>query len=167
MKWKMVNCKWTIQSGYTLIEILVALTIVGILFGFGYVNFRDFSRRQALAGVVKQIQGDLRLAQQMALSGQKPSDLSCGTLDGIRFGITPPSVYRLRAQCNGAAGFIYKEVTLPGGITITPDGATNPIIFKVLGRGTNIVSPAAVITLTQTGTNATAIITVASGGEIQ
>ena len=39
------------NAAYTLIEILVALTIVGLIFGIGYVNFRDFARRQALAGI--------------------------------------------------------------------------------------------------------------------
>ena len=66
------------KSGFTLIEILVSMTIIGFLFSFGYASFRDFSRRQALAGVVKQVQGDLRLAQQKALSGEKPS--GCTTL---------------------------------------------------------------------------------------
>jgi prepilin-type N-terminal cleavage/methylation domain-containing protein len=151
---------------YTLIEVLVSLTIVGILFGFGYASYRNFSRRQALAGVVKQIQGDIRLTQQMALSGQKPTDLSCGTLDGMRFEITPPVTYGLRAQCDGAAGYSFKEVILPGDITITA-GSTNPIIFKVLGQGTNLPAEGVTITLNQTGTSTPAYVYVTQVGEIK
>ena len=54
---------WKIRNGYTLIEILVALTIIGLLFSFGYVSFRDYSRRQAVSDAVKTMQGDLRLAE--------------------------------------------------------------------------------------------------------
>ena len=72
------------NSAYTLIEILVGLTIVGLLFGFGFVSFRDFSRRQTLAGSAKKVQGDLRLTQESALSGKKPSDFDCN----------PPTFYQ-------------------------------------------------------------------------
>jgi prepilin-type N-terminal cleavage/methylation domain-containing protein len=150
--------KW--QNGYTLIEILVALTIIGILFGFGYVNFRDFSRRQALAGVVKQVQGDLRLAQQMALSGQKPAD--CGsTLNGYNFNVILPNEYKIVANCSGTTPDSAKDVFLPEGINF--DSASS-VLFKVLGQGT---SGGAMITLIQTSTNASAVIMVDPGGNIQ
>lgn len=160
--------KW--QKAYTLIEILVALTIIGLLFGIGYVNFRDFSRRQAIAGAGKLLQGDLRLAQQLALSGQKPVDPACNdpnTLDGYRFGVVSSTQYRLRADCSGGAAAVLKLVTLPDGITMSLP-SPNPIIFKVLGAGTNIPSGTnATIVLTQVGTANTFTVTIGSGGEIQ
>ena len=76
---KQVSDRMTLmrQNGYTLIEILVVITIMATLFGFGYANFRDFSRRQALQGAVKQVQGSLRKVQQSAISGVKPNDPKC------------------------------------------------------------------------------------------
>ena len=59
-----------IQKGYTLIELLVGISIIAIIFGVGFVSYREFSRRQSLTGVTKQLVGDLRLAQQLALTGQ-------------------------------------------------------------------------------------------------
>lgn len=171
MAWKMINSKWKIQlgAGYTLIEILVTLTIIGILFSFGYVNFRDFSRRQALVGVVKQIQGDLRLAQQDALSGQKPDDLKCispNTLSGYNFSVVSSGEYEIRAVCSGGiAGNPEKNVILPSDITITTE--LNPIFFKILGQGTNISGAEVKLTLTQTGTDNSGTVTVTSGGEIK
>jgi len=178
-KWQMKNVKLQIQSAYTLIEILVAITIIGLLFNVGYANFRAFSQRQALSGIIKQIQGDLRLAQQMALSGQKPQGpdaLACQTnsLDGIQFGMTTsaPYLYRIRALC-GSGGTntlpIIKEFDFPSDVTPSPvTFSPNPIIFKVLGNGTNIpAGGSVVITLTQVGTNNKATITVTSGGAIQ
>lgn len=165
------------KKGYTLIEILIVLGIMGILFSVGFAGFRDFSRRQVLAGVVKQIQGDIRSAQQMALSGQKPSGLSCRTenLNGIYFGITdnPNYLYRIGAVCGDDPAEtsypILKEVNLPSGISVNMATlGVNPIVFKVLGQGTNIPQGVSVvISLTQTGTGNTGAVTVTSGGEIK
>lgn len=161
--------KW--QKGYTLIEILVGLTIVGILFAVGYVNFRDFSRRQALAGAAKILQGDIRLAQQQALSGQKPDDPKCNDpniLNGFNFDVISSGEYKIYANCTGGnVSEATKDVVLPSNILITKP-VPNPIIFKVLGSGTNIPDGTpATITLTQANTGNTLSITIGSGGEVQ
>src|SRR5512146_288376 len=149
------------NAGYTLIELLVGLTIIGVLFTIGYISFRDFSRRQALAGLVKTVQGDVRLTQQMALSGQKPDDPKCNapnTLTGYNFQTVSPSEYQIIAGCSGGNGIPSvpaKDVTLPDGITLS--SSLNPIFFKVLGQGTNIANGGdAVLTFTQSATNNTA-----------
>lgn len=152
------------NAGYTLIEILVTLTIVGILFGFGYASFRDFARRQQVAGITKQIQGDLRLAQQMALSGQKPVS-GCSTLSGIRFRIDSAASYLLEYMCAGVAiSPSIKNVNLSGVLFSSP--LPSPIQFNVLGNG-NSLGADELITLVQTGTNNTATVTVTKGGEIK
>ena len=155
------------NAAYTLIEILVALTIVGLIFGIGYVNFRDFSRRQALAGTARSIMGDLRLAQEQALAGKKPVSAFCDSpnqLNGYNFRVINASSYRLAANCSGG-NVETKLVTLPADITISSP-SPNPITFKILGQGTNL-SADATITLTQTGTSNTRSITVTTGGEIK
>lgn len=157
-----------LTSAYTFIEILVALTIVSLIFSIGYVSFRDFSRRQALAGVVRSIRGDLRLAQGQAISGQKPSDISCdspSTLSGYYFDIVSANNYRLVAQCSGG-NVVSKEVTIAADIFLSSN--QDPIVFKVLGQGTNVPQATpAIITLTQSGTLNIATITVSSTGEIK
>lgn len=157
------------ESGYTLIEILVGLTIIGLLFGLGYVNFRDFSRRQSIAGAAKKIQGDLSLTQQLALSGQKPEDIKCNPpnlLGSYDFRILPPNEYVIDANCTG--GIVNsKDVTVSPDITISSSGG-NTISFKVLGQGTNIESGQRItLTLTQAGTNNTSSIVVEAGGNLQ
>src|SRR3972149_11768986 len=149
----------TTQSAYTLIEILVALTIVGLIFGIGYVGSRDFSRRQALAGTARSMVGDLRLAQEQALSGKKPADIFCNDpnrLNGYDFRVTGATTYVLEANCTG--GVVQtKSVSLPTDVALSTP-SPNPITFKILGQGTNIPATAT-ITLTQTGTsNSRAII---------
>lgn len=155
------------SAGYTLIEILVSLTIVGLIFSIGYVNFRDFSRRQALAGVARAIKGDLRLAQEQALAGKKPTSASCNSpnqLNGFNFMVVSAQSYRLEANCSGGV-VTTKTVTLPTDISISTP-SPNPITFKILGQGTNL-SADATLTLTQARTTNTTIITVTSGGEIK
>lgn len=157
-----------LTSAYTFIEILVALTIVSLIFGIGYVSFRDFSRRQALQGVVRTIRGDLRLAQEQAISGQKPQDVFCDspdTLSGFYFDLITPNNYRLVAQCSGG-NVTSKDVSIAADISITSN--QDPIVFKVLGQGTNVPQATpAIITLTQAGTSNRATITITSTGEIK
>lgn len=158
------------KNGYTLIEILVGLTIIGLLFSFGFVSFRDFSRRQALKGVSSSLQGDLRLAQSYAIAGQKPDSVLCDspdTLSGYYLRIVSSSEYRIEANCSGGT-VIIKTHDLPDGVIIsTPN--PNPILFKILGQGTNILSnqDPVIITLTQSGTNTTTTVTITGGGEIK
>ena len=160
------------SKGYTLIEILVGLTIISLLFSMGFVSYRDFSRRQALNGAAKTVQGDLRLTQQQALSGQKPDDGNCNTpnlLNGYNFRVDSSSSYAVEAACSGGGGtnVEVKSVDLPSGVSISTP-SPNPILFKVLGQGTNIASGgSAVVTLTQTGVSSPITITITAGGEIK
>ncbi len=151
-------------SAYTLIEILVGITIIGLIFGFGYVSFREFSRRQALSGAAKEIKGDLRLAQALALSGDKPESCT-GLLNGFNFRVESASSYKIEADC-GTQVYEDKTVDMPDGVSISIP-SPNPVLFKVLGQGTNIVlGGSAVITLTQAGTGLTLVVTITDGGEI-
>jgi len=155
-------------AGYTLIEILVVLTVIGLLFGLGYANFRDFSRRQAVNDAVKLIQGDLRLAQSDAITGQKPVP-GCGTsntLNSYTFRVISASEYKIEADCGVAPAPSVKDVYLPSGITVlTP--LPVPLAFKVLGQGTDVGSSDWTLTLKQDGTANKATVTVTSGGEIK
>ncbi len=159
-------------KGYSLIEILVVLSILGILFAAGYANFRDFARRQTVSNAAKGIAGDLRLAQQMALSGQKPSDSNCtgaNVLNGFKFEVISSDHYEIRAICSGVnPPPATKDVILAAGVEIaTPFPSPNPIIFKVLGNGTNIGATNATLRVRQTVTGATQDIIITSGGRIQ
>lgn len=154
-------------KGYTLIEILIVLTIVGLLFSVGYASYRDFSRRQTLAGVAKTLQGDLRKAQQNAMSGIKPTGNMCNdpnTLSGYSFDIYSNGRYQINALCTGGA-IVTNDITLSSDITIA--SSLDPILFKVLGSGTNIPEGGAVITLTQISTGNTQTVLVGTGGDVK
>lgn len=154
-------------KGYTLIELLVGITIVSVIFGVGLAGYRDFSRRQALTGVTKQIKADLRVIQQLAITGQKPDGVSCETLNSYTFLRTSSSTYDLVANCVSGAGVasspVYKSVDLGTDITFT---STNPsFLFKVLGQGTNLVADNTITITHVSGTQSTIVIGV--GGDIR
>ena len=148
------------NHAYTLIELLVGISIISIIFSVGFASYRDFSRRQALTGITKAIVSDLRLIQQKSLSGEKPS--SCTTLSGYQLDITSTTTYNLVADCS--TNVVVKTVDLTeAGVTISSN--TDPIIFKVLGQGTNLTSEAT-ITITNPKMNKSSSVIVGIGGDV-
>lgn len=158
------------RKGFTLIEVLVSLTVIGLLFGFGFVSFRDFSRRQQLEGTARSLKGELRLAQSKASAGEKPNNLKCNglnTLSSYSFRIINSTSYKIAANClGGSVDILDSPKSLPDGIFMSP--AAGGVSFKVLGQGTDIVSGGSfVITLSQAGTANTSLVTITAGGEIK
>ena len=155
-------------KGYTFIEILVGLSVVGLIFSFGFVSFREFSRRQSLIVAASNLKGELRFAQERALSGQKPDEVSCNdpnSLEGYNFRVVDPGSFAIEAVCSGGNVEV-KTITLSGDLAISAP-SPNPILFKVLGHGTNIgAGLSGTITLTQVDSGATQDVVVSSSGEI-
>ena len=93
-------------------------------------------------------------------------------LNGYYFFVDPPDQYYIEAVCDAGSTSDEKVVDLPQGFTISglvPDVIPkNSILFKALGAGTNIPdSTSTTITITQTDTGNTAVVTVTSGGEVR
>ena len=155
----------TKKFGYTLIEILVALSISATIFVIGYVAFREFARRQALLGAGRNLHADLRLAQGQALAGQKPD--GCTVLVGYAFTVLNVSTYEVTGVCSNSS-FSIKTRDMPAGIVFEPLPTPNPIIFKILGEGTNIIAGSrANFVLLQEATGNQSTVSVNWTGEIK
>ena len=153
------------QTGYTLIEILVVMVIMGILFTAGYVNLRDYARAQTLTAVARSLVTDLHSAEENANAGDKPSGCN-GVLNGYQFNVISSTTYELDAFCTGGNVQV-KPVILPADLTISAP-VPNPVVFKSIAEGTNIASGAtATIIITQTSTKNTRTITIGANGSIQ
>lgn len=153
------------KFAYTLIELLVGISIVAIVFGVGFVSYREFSRRQSLTGITKQLVGDLRLAQQLALTGQKPTGEVCTTLIGYIIARTSPTSYKLTADCSND-DFLIKTVDMPADTTISVNTLISSVTFKVLGQGTSLSSPLT-FTITNSSAGTPGTLTIGIGGDIQ
>lgn len=163
--------------GYTLIEILIALTIMSLIFGIGFSGFRDYSRRQTLESIARQVRGDISTAKERALAGTKPAspNAQCDTPHTLMghgiFAVGGGASYQLYAICTNGTSFIDTR-TMPTGFTIVrtfPFGCPiDSTYFRVLGLGTSIQTGCdATFTITNTASSQTTVVTMTSSGEIR
>lgn len=114
------------KHGYSLIEVLVAVTIIGILTGSSLVGYNRFQGRQGLKSAAEQLVSDLRLTQQKALSGEKVSGWCQGageSLAGWRLIFTSTTVYEVRGVCSSGVTTTYKSITLPNSAAKSSGGS--------------------------------------------
>ena len=142
--------------GFTIIELLISMSIMALLFGIGAAKYVSFNQSQTIKQAGQKLRNDLRVVANKAITGEK---MTCGTLDGYRVSFTSGQ-YLIAAACSGGTFVAVNTLSLPSGITFNP--VPGVVFFKVLGQG---VSSAA--TLTLSGFGKTEIITVNTSGEIQ
>ncbi|MBI2405658.1 GspH/FimT family pseudopilin, partial [Candidatus Microgenomates bacterium] len=155
------------KSGFTLIELLVVLGISSLLFLIGFASYREFNRRQQLTEAANLLKSDMLLAQQRALSGEKPAGCQ-GILNGYLVYFNTASSYQIIADCKdrdvvNVEDPVIKTASIDGGITKTAGPDT--ISFKVLAQGTTGATDVT-LTLTQAGTGRTITITVTKTGSV-
>jgi len=147
------------DSAFTLIELLVVLGIISVLFGVGFANFRGYQRKQAIMAAARQVEGDIRLAQEYASQGKKPTATCTGYLNGYLFIVNADNTYDIRADCSGTDETVKDNVAITSGMTLTP---TTSMLFKVLGLGTDIPADSPktiIITSSETGDKVDIVIT--------
>lgn len=142
--------------GFTIIELLIAISIMALLFGIGVAKYVSFNQGQIIKQAAQKLKSDLRVAANKAITGEKNG---CGTLDGYQISFTGGQ-YLIAAACSGGTFIAVNTISLPSGVTFNP--LPSSVFFKVLGQG---VSSA--ITIVLSGFGKTEIVTVNISGEIQ
>lgn len=151
------------QAGFSLIELLVVVTIILTLTGLGLAGYNNFNQRQILRQAAEGVKNSLRDAQNRALTGEKGS-ICTGILDYWRFSInaTTRTSYYITGRCAGS-DFGQKNFNLPPNLTFR--AAVN-IDFKPLAQGTKS-NATVTITIDQSTTGNSINITVSPSGEIK
>jgi prepilin-type N-terminal cleavage/methylation domain-containing protein len=85
-------------AGFTLVELLIVISIIAILSATGLATYINFSRNQLVSQAARKIAQDLRLAQSLASSNQKPES-GCGILNGYVFKVDSPTTYSIIPDC--------------------------------------------------------------------
>lgn len=166
------------STGFTLLELLIVMVIIGLAAGVGVANFRDFGRRQEIDNYARTLNGELRTVHADASGGKRVAGCT-GTFQGYAIdfaaaatgGGAKSTAYTISALC-ATASAVVKSVTLPSNIFLVinrvPSGGTVRLLFKPLELGTD-VSPANNLTLIVSSdqVSQTKTISVSASGEIQ
>lgn len=107
------------HAGFTLVELLIAISILATLLGAGLASFNTFNRRERLKQSALTLKSTLRLAQAKAISVEKPA-AGCTDFVGMRISFTLNS-YAMGHECSpeGLVGS-GDTVVFSGGIIFSP-----------------------------------------------
>lgn len=134
------------NAGFTLIEIVVVISIIGILSGIGFYSFVNYNHAQQLSLATQSLQTTLNLARSRAQSQVKPEDASCmnNSLLGYKVKlstapdncpITANGCYWLVAVCGAEDVTVYDKPTIfPQEFDNFESGKTE-YFFQVLNKG--------------------------------
>lgn len=152
------------KKGYTLLELIISVTIIVVVFTIGLANYQSFARRQTLVGATAKIRTDLRLVQELALAARKPEGGVCDSLEGVKIRNTSPTMYEVTAVCKSGE----YDVGMPHDLTDKYRGirvSNFNILFKILGQGVDTDTDINIV-VTNELTSETRQITITKGGEI-
>ena len=145
-------------SGFTVVELLIILSLMALLFTLGIAQYNRFNRSQSLVKARDELISNLRLTQSKALGAEKPS--SClGALSGHKLKFIDNRHYKIVAVC-GEEIDIKTDIALPSGVS--KQAGSNEIFFKVLSQGSE-----SDVSLVLSGFGETKTVTVSTVGEIK
>ncbi len=151
------------KSGFTLIEILVVVSVIVILFSIGLAQYMKFNRQQILEQAALELKTDLTNAQSKALSGKKKC--TEGVFDGILVEFNTDN-YTLYSSCGSGLDLkLISDNQLSSGVRIT-ERPEDGILFKPVTGGTDIQEESG-ITITLSGYGATKDLVVYPNGKIE
>lgn len=150
----------TTVYGFTLIELIVVITILSTTLALGLASYNGFNQKEKLRQAALNFKSALRLAQTKSISAEKPN-IGCTAFNGMRITFTS-TTYTLRHHCDpeGYAGE-FTTFTLPDSITFNPV----PTNFTFLSR-TNTTNLTVDRTFTFTNGSQNYIIVISPNGNI-
>ena len=154
---------YKVKNAFTLIELIVVITLFGIVSTLVTASYITFERNQRIRNATQTLKNDLRLVQNKALAGDKGANSECpitSTLVGwyVTFDTTQTLTYSYAGVCNTSVlPFSSKTVTFPSGVALnnavppntgikiggSPQGGIVTILFKPLATDVGLYSDSA------------------------
>lgn len=144
------------NQGFTLIEMLVSVTILIVVVGGGLAGYIQFNDRQSLVTAGNRVESLMRTAQKRARVGDTPAGCDRLISYNMVFSAASPDV-QMQAECNNTTITVMTE-SLPGSVIAA---TSNTIKFNVLAGGVD--NPGLVLLQ---GSDGSQVIEVSSGGGI-
>lgn len=115
--------------GFSLVELLVVITIISVLSGVGFVSYKDFAYNQDAVKASQEIQSILRLAQTNATTSTR-----CNSVGSAEWSLNMLNSTTLELRCN-PSNFLHRSYTLESAQieSITP-ACTLPVTLSFSNR---------------------------------
>ncbi len=84
--------------GYSLIELMIVMTIIALLMGVGSISFFNVRKQQNIKNVTNEIESGLYMARSAAILGEKTGCDSADSLDSVDFSLTNEG-YNITLNC--------------------------------------------------------------------
>lgn len=127
------------RKGFTLIELVVVVTIITLFAGLSIANYGSFNEEKKLIDEVKQLSATLYLARSKTSSADADPDI-CNDFRGYRVSLDSgsPSSFSFERNCNGTYDSTQTHTLTPN---VTLSASTANVSFKPLSAGTDLSSP--------------------------
>jgi len=91
-----------LNAGFTLIEIIIVITIMGLLLGMGSVSYNYFSQQKSVEKDAEFIRDKINLTRERTVNRDIAANTACATFDGyeLRFNRGSPQSFTVRLYCN-------------------------------------------------------------------
>lgn len=89
------------NKGFTLLELILVITIVTILSGVTFAKYRDILHKARLEKNVSQMVDQVSLARNRVLAKDLSPVASCATFEGYVIQVLTPSTYSIWIRCSG------------------------------------------------------------------
>jgi len=156
--------KFSPSEGFTLIELVVAFSIMAILGTVGIASFVSYSRSQSLQQATNDLTMTINTARAKSLAQVSNICSGSGVFNGYDVVISTNS-YNLNAECSGS-NVLIKSTPFPTGVSLhNPPSPPITITFAVLSGGVTVTPTAANIQID--GVSGSKKFTIDSGGNIQ
>lgn len=123
--WKLeIRNSWWNQAGFTIIELLLVISIVTIIGTFSVVFFSRFLTQNAVANAQDQLIGELRKAQMYAMMGRQNGNW------GVRFGSNKITLFQGNSYATRTTAL---DETFSENSNISISGFTEVVFTKTTG----------------------------------